>query len=311
MRRSVIALATVAALARVAAADDPSDAERLYREGRALIDAGKPVEACAKFEQSLAKDPRQVGVIMNLALCNERAGKVATALRLYREALDRATEAGLAGVRARASAEIERLTPEVPQLTLVATGAPLPGEKVVIDDAVIAGDRSRLALDPGRHAVVVTAPGHLPFETTITLVRAGREELRIPALEIPRRSVIVSGPSARRPVGKITAVGGAAIVVVAGGLAVYARRDYDALFGGSAPHCGSHPAVGGEPTCDDVGQARSERDHKIGTAALITGAVGLAAALTGVALWLSAPADTRLSPMVTSRVAGVALHGRF
>jgi hypothetical protein len=163
----------------------------------------------------------------------------------------------------------------------------------------------------GRHSVVVTAPGRLPFETTVTLVRAGREQLRIPALEVPRRAVIFAGASARRPIGKITTAGGAMIVVVAGGLAVYARRDYDALFAGSAPHCGSSPPVGGEATCDVVGQSRSERDHRIGTAALITGAVGLAAALTGVALWVSAPADTQLSPTVTGTAAGIMLRGTF
>jgi tetratricopeptide (TPR) repeat protein len=310
LRSSFLLCVVLTALAPIAAAGDPPDAERLYNEGRALMDAGKPVEACEKFEQSLAKDPRQVGVIMNLALCNERAGKVATALRLYREALDRATEANLAGVRARASAEIDRLAPEVPVLTL-AIDAPLPGEKLVIDDAVIPSSRTTVSLDPGRHAVVATAPGRLPFETTVTLVRAGREALRIPRLELPRQTVVVAGASSRRPIGKILTAGGAATVLVAGGLALYARHDYDALFAGTTPHCGSFPRVDGQPTCDAAGQSRSERDHKLGTAGLITGAVGLAAALTGVTLWVTAPADTQLSPIVTATGAGVILRGAF
>jgi tetratricopeptide repeat protein len=310
MRARGAVCVVVVALARVAAAE-PSDAERLFDEGRALIAAGKPVEACAKFEQSLAKDPRQVGVLMNLGLCNERAGKIATALQLYREAFDRASEANLGGVRAKAAAEIERLTPEVPVLTLVPAGAPVPGEKLVIDDLVIAGGRTEVPLDPGRHAVVVTAPGRLPFETTVVIARAERKPLRMPVLEVPRQPVIVAGPSVRRPAGRLMVIGGGAAVLAAGGFALYAKHDYDGLFSGGAPHCGGFPRVSGEATCDGVGQSRSERDRKLGTGALITGALGLAVALTGVALWATAPAEMQIAPVVTTTGAGVVLQGAF
>ena len=310
MKRVAIALAIAT---RVASADG-SDAERLYNEGRALIDAGKPVEACAKFEQSLAKDPRQVGVLMNLGLCNERIGKIATALALYREAFDRATEANLAGVRAKASAEIARLTPDVPVVTIKHAIASLAGEKLVVDDKVIPNDTQDLPLDPGRHAVVVTAPGHLPFETTVTVRLGARDKLVVPALETPKpgETVIVNNePSARRPIGKIMTVAGAAVALVGVGLAYYAKRDYDGLFGGSSAHCGVFPNVNGEPTCDDVGQSRVDHDRRVANAGLITAAAGVALALTGAALWITAPGDTQLAPTATATSVGVSLTGAF
>jgi predicted Zn-dependent protease len=58
-----------------AAAQTPSEAETLFREGLALLEAGKPAEACERFERSILKDPRAIGVLMNLGRCNERAGR--------------------------------------------------------------------------------------------------------------------------------------------------------------------------------------------------------------------------------------------
>ena len=296
--------------ATVAGANDRSDAERLYDEGHALAEAGKPLEACAKFEQSLAKDPRQVGVLMNLALCSERSGKIATALALYQEAFDRASEAGLAGTRDKASSEIARLMANVPQLMIAHAAPPLPGERLVIDDAVIANDRTTLSLDPGRHAVVVTAPGRLPFETTIKLDLGGRTKLVVPVLEAPRATVVVA-PSARRPIGKVMMAGGASALAVAVGLAIYAHHDYRGLFGGSTPHCGVHPSVNGEPVCDAFGVAQADHDRRLANGSLITGAVGIAIALAGVALWWPASSDPHVAPMATASGGGLSVVGSF
>src|SRR5687768_12791848 len=81
---------------------DKPAAVKLFEEGRAELQAGRPDAACKKFEQSIRKDPRAVGTLLNLALCNERQGKIASALALFVEAYDRATEAGEAEQRAAA-----------------------------------------------------------------------------------------------------------------------------------------------------------------------------------------------------------------
>jgi len=53
---------------RVAAADPA--AEKLFRDGRALLQENKLAEACAAFERSDAIEPR-IGTVLNLADCRE------------------------------------------------------------------------------------------------------------------------------------------------------------------------------------------------------------------------------------------------
>jgi tetratricopeptide (TPR) repeat protein len=65
-------------------ARDPVQAERLFVEARALMDAGNYQEACRKFEES-ARFELALGVLFNLANCEEKAGRTKAACRRYRE----------------------------------------------------------------------------------------------------------------------------------------------------------------------------------------------------------------------------------
>ena len=69
------AIVVLGALVRAAHADDASDAETLFNEGVKAKEAGKPAEACAKFRASYEKNRNAVGTILNVALCDEEAGK--------------------------------------------------------------------------------------------------------------------------------------------------------------------------------------------------------------------------------------------
>jgi len=94
-------------------------------------------------------------------------------------------------------------------------------------------------------------------------------------------------------------------------LALYAKHDYNTLFDGSVPHCGMYPEVGGVPTCDEAGQVRAAHDRQLANGALITGGVGLAIALTGAALWFSAPTEAQLAPTLTTTSVGMMLTRAF
>lgn len=291
-----------------ASAQNKSEAARLFEEGRALLEQGKPLEACQKFEQSIAKDPRQTGALMNLALCNERTGKIATALRLYQEAFDRANEANLARTRELASDAISRLSSKVPVVRFRRAGTPAPSEKLLVDDVVVQLHDDELRVDPGRHIVVLTAPERLAFQTSLELDAGERKEVVLPVLALP----VIVAPSSRRFAGKITVAAGAALLLTSAGIAFYAKRDYDSLFEGSPIHCGVYPPIDGRPACDDEGQARSENDHRLATAATVIGAVGVAAAIAGVVIWLTAPSETpKVTPAVSASGAGVIVHGTF
>ncbi len=292
----------------------PSEAEKLFEEGRALLEAGQPEAACDKFELSIAKDPRQIGVLMNLAVCNERTGKLATALELYKEALARATEANLPGAKKLAQAEIDKLAKRVPVLYLEHTADPLPGEKLVIDNKVVSLDTKELPVDPGTHMLTLTAPGRLPFETQVDVRGTDRKRVELPELAVPKNTVVERRSSSQRTAGKVMAFGGAAVVLTAGAIAYYAKSDYDSLFDGTAPHCGRYPDVDGKAVCDMTGQDRAERARRFSTAATITGIAGLGIALTGVVLWATSPGETArttIVPTASESGAGVIVRGAF
>src|SRR5688500_10877054 len=86
---SLVALSLTAAAPDASAqSTDPAAAEALFREGRALADAGDYGGACAKFRESERLDPA-IGTTFNIADCEERQGHVARAWTLYREVAQR------------------------------------------------------------------------------------------------------------------------------------------------------------------------------------------------------------------------------
>ena len=304
----VVAVLVVPVHAQESPADPPIDksaAEKLFEEGRAELQAGRPDAACKKFEQSIRKDPRAVGTLLNLGLCTERQGKIASALALFIEAYDRATEAGQAEQRTAAEEHIKTLRPQVPILAIT-YAEHLPGEKLVVDDRVIGADEKELPLDPGPHTIVLTAPGRLPYETTVVAKSASRIPLALPALAVPQ-----SGRSGRALAGRITTIGGAALVVGAGVLVVYGRHSYHEQFEGTPPHCGAAPPIDGKPVCDDIGEAAVERAQRYVNVGGVVGVVGIVAVATGVTLWLTAPNETRVVPTASASGAGVTIVGRF
>ncbi len=297
------------------AVDKPA-AVQLFEQGRADLAAGNTDAACKKFEQSLRMDPRAVGTLLNLALCNERQGKVASALALFIEAYDRANEAGAVEQRVAAEEHIATLRPQVPFLVLVRAGAPLPGEKLLIDDKVVALDEKEVAVDPGTHDVTLTAPGRLPFETQVSAKVGARVKLTLPELAVP--GVVRVRDSWRRTYGKFATITGGVLVGLAAGGVFFAKRRYDAQFedpdgaGPGLPHCGSGPTTEqGLETCNRTGKSKVDSARTIGTTSAVVGGLGAATLVVGVYLWISAPGEVVVTPVAGPEGAGVSISGRF
>lgn len=321
--RGALVLGTLIAASTLAHADDNGlmpavdkpEALRLFEEGRAALEAGNADEACKKFEQSLKKDPRAVGTLLNLGLCNERQGKVASALALFIEAYDRANEQESVEQRKAAEEHITTLRPQVPFLVLDRAGQPMTGEKLVIDDKVIALDEKEVPVDPGGHLVTLTAPGRLPYETQVSAKAGERVKLKLPALQIPKPGVLRD--SWRRSYGRVLTFGGAGLLVLGGVGVWFAKHRYDAQFedpDGGGPlqaHCGGRPTVGGLETCDQVGKGKIDSARTIGVVSVVMGGIGLVSLATGAYLWWSAPEQVVVTPVVTSDGAGAMLSGRF
>jgi tetratricopeptide (TPR) repeat protein len=303
--RGVFLLGLVLAVTPAWAQDaDKPEAQRLFEEGRKLLTENKFDAACAKFEASLLKDPRAVGTLLNLGLCKERLGKVASAVALFREAYDRAAEADLAEQRQAAQEHIASLTPQVPIVKLAFAGAPIAGTKLLVDDKVVPLGAKELPVDPGHHEVVMTAPGRLPYQTAFDIDVRGRFTLALPGLEEPKPVVVVRSASSRKLAGKVLLFGGVGIVVGASALAGYAWYRYDQLF--EDGHCDANKI------CDPEGVKVADRSLLQGNIATVVGIAGGALAVTGLVLVLTAPKmEARVTPALGTEHVGVTIAGHF
>lgn len=279
-------------------------ADELFAEGKALM-ASNLVQACDKFDQSLRENPAALGTLLSVALCDEKLGKVASAVAHFREARDRAQEQGLVEHERAAAAHIATLTPEVPHLT-IELAEPLPDASVVLDDRVVPRDQlAAIAVDPGERVIVVSAPQRLPYRTKLVIAASEKTRVVVPALA---RSIVVT--SSRRRIGQITTVAGAAAIATGVGLGIYARH----LFHSQYPdHC---TEVDGGDRCDAAGLRDTDRARSFGTVGTVVGLTGVVVAGVGAYLWLRAPSSTEhppvaLVPALGADQVGVAALGRF
>jgi hypothetical protein len=149
-------------------------AEKLFREGQDLLEASKTDDskthmACEKFAESERLRPA-LGTLLNLAVCHEKEKKTASAWAEYTEVAGQATRAGQSDRAQFATQHAAALEPQLCRLRLEMSAPPLSTE-VKIDGqplgAAIWG--TDIPLDPGTHAIVVSAPGKQPWLRTITL----------------------------------------------------------------------------------------------------------------------------------------------
>lgn len=194
VRRLLLVAALVAVSpGALAQGRDATTAEVLFDEGREAVKAGDYPRACAKFRESNRLDPAP-GTVLNLADCEERLGRVATAWTLYREVTQRVPASderhGIALARAKA------LAPKLPKLTVaLALGSPV-GTRVLRDGVELgaAALETALPVDPGAHTIVVEAPGRQKSSRQVSLSEAQSERVVVSAG--PKAS---GAPGADRP----------------------------------------------------------------------------------------------------------------
>lgn len=286
--------------------DEAATADRLFEEGRNLLEQGDYAAACPKLRASYGMDPA-VGSLLALALCEERAGRIATATALYRDVVVRARAQKDADREQAARARIDALAPEVPRLRVVA-GQPVatsPGLQWYVD-----GDRHEALVletgapfDPGPHLVEVRDAGGRSRRVEVELRRGASQTVTIDGWESappgsPPR-VAVAAPSSSAPAepappsrGGLGSVQTAGLVVGGVGLVGLA---IGTVFGVLA--LGDTDGLDARGTCDDVPDFdacaadydAAQRDATISTVGLVAGGV-LTAAGVGMIV-LGAPED--------------------
>jgi hypothetical protein len=187
---SVLALTEAARAAP--ASDDATLAEALFREGKALADAGRHAEACPKLRESHRLDAGG-GTVLALALCYEAEGRWASAWAAFNEVIAFAQRDGRADRESRAKERLAALEPRLSRLTIRVADPP-DGLEVLRDGSLLAAAAwgSTIPVDPGRHEIQARAPGYRPWQAVLEVAAEGRPyEVEIPALA----PVAVSAPA--------------------------------------------------------------------------------------------------------------------
>jgi len=123
-------------------------------------------------------DP-SAGTLLKLAICEERLGKLVEAHGHIQEVLAQlpADDPRLPVAKEQA-ASIDR---RVPRLSLQLSATAPPGTGVRLDGNPVSADAlgAPIPMNPGRHVVVVGAPGHQPREWIVELAEGERKELAL------------------------------------------------------------------------------------------------------------------------------------
>lgn len=333
LRTFSLAPAVFAALVSSSArAGDAAAAEQLFLEGKRLMQAAKWSEACQKLDESQRIDPA-IGTEFNLADCNERLGKTATA---WAQFVDVAALAKTAGQNARETVARERarlLEGKLVKLTITVQGR---AENVEVRrDEFIVGKAQwgvPMPIDPGEHLITARAPGKKDWEKRINVVNELKSpSVEVPLLEpvpvpvattapapfVPARASVEKKPiqvtriesdqgDAQRIAGAVVAAAGVVSLGVGTAFGILSKRDHD---DGLAYCSGS--------VCDSTGV--SMRDDARTKGNIATGAFIAGGALVagGAILYFTAPkkevttTGVRALPMVGVNQASVALEGRW
>jgi hypothetical protein len=321
-----VALFGILSVASPARAGDAAVAESLFREGRALMDAGNYKAACPKLAESYAQDPA-TGTLLALALCREQAGQTASAWATYADVIARAKREGQKDREQAAKERITALEPRLSRLTIAVAPETAALEGVVIKrdgDAVGKGAwGTPVALDPGEHVIEVTASGKQAWTAKITIgPDADAQTVEVPPLEDAppgEGAPVESGGEASeqaaasgsplRTIGLV--VGGVGVV----GLGV---GTYFGLRAKSLNDESNEPGRCDEQNeCDQIGGEKRDDADSAATASTIAFIAGGVLAATGVTLFILGGSndDTRARiqavPVVGLGTAGMTLQGQF
>jgi hypothetical protein len=221
--KRIVSVACVALLvltnaqrAMAVSAADAAVADALFRAARELMNQGDFGAACPKFEESLRLDPA-VGTVLNLALCHEKAGRLASAWATYQEAQAMAERQNLADRAKIASQHRAEIESRLPYLTLaLAPDADVSGLEITLDGKVVQKPSLgvRLPVDPGPHSIEITAPNFAQRSERIDLSERQERTLTIEKLaQLPNASAsdVPKGPAglATAPVTRVPAAPGA------------------------------------------------------------------------------------------------------
>lgn len=322
--RSAVALSLLtslgtAALPGVAWAQDPAadtSAEALKRareqfgQALALQTAGDWAGALALLKEVAAvKSTPQVR--FNMALCEERLGKLVAALGDYELAAADARAEHADQVAEEVEARLESLRQRIPKIT-VKRGSGAEAAIVALD-GVSLGDQvigTPMPTDPGPHTVEAKAPGYKPFRQSVRVAEQQSETVEI-VMEAEPQPVALGGGGG---VGTNGSSHGARIAgYVIGGVGIASLGASGIFFGLRAGKISELDDKCPNRECPSRDQQTDiDAGKRYTTIANVTLAVGAAAVAGGLVLILtSSPSASEPSVALAPAPGGAQVFGRF
>ena len=309
--------------AAAASAADAAAAETLFRDGKALAAKGHLEAACEKFAESQRLDPG-TGTLLELAQCDEHAGRLASAWAEYTDVATAATKAGRADRVKFARAAAARIEPSMARLTVRVAPAvrATPGLEIKRDSTPVGpgsmGDA--IPVDPGPHVIIATAPGRVRWTQSVVLQNGTPPTVvDVPSLvaEAPTPAPAVVAPeptpteerstwTTRRTAG--VAVAGAGVVAAAVGayFGVEALSSWNDVKGKCNPAACTNPSA--KPLYDTA------RTDGTASSVLIVGGAALVAGGAALFFWPSATSEKAAvswAPWGAPGGGGMTMRGSF
>jgi hypothetical protein len=260
-------------------------AQSLFDQGVELMDKQDYAAACPKLAESQRLDPAG-GTLLNLGLCREKEGKIASAWIAYNDAYSQAIKDGRKDREDTARARIDALGDKISKITVdvPAEVAAVPGLQVKLDGTELRQPAwgSPSPIDKGDHELAATATGKIAWSQTVH-VDADGVTLRVavpPLTDAPKPPPTEAEPvktSPQKTVAFVTGGVGVALLVLGtttGILAIDRRKQSDS-------ECPSNQCTQRGVDLNDQAKTLawiSDFGIGLGAAALVTGIILLATA---------------------------------
>lgn len=305
---------------------DAAAAEARFREGLKLMDDKNYDAACPKLAESNRQDPAS-GTLLALALCYERAGKLASAWSSYTDAAEQAKAEKKADREKAALQKVRELEPKLSKLTVVVSdeAKQISGLFLTLDGAALGAGSWNVAtpVDAGKHRIDASAAGYKSFSASVD-VGADRDQksVEVGALDksageaAPARAG-QAAPIADEPAPKSSLK---TYGLVAGGIGVVALG-VGTVFALNAKkkNNDSNSDCSGN-VCGDAGFAARQDARSAGNAATVAFIAGGVLVATGVTLYVvggpsknreAAKRRVRLAPVLAPGACGGFVQGTF
>ena len=199
LRRALLIIgATCVSGTAVAEESKTALAQALFDEGRSLLRENRYAEACPKLAESQALEPAP-GTLLNLAVCHEGEGKLATAWGEFTQVLSEAKRDGRNDRKEIAEEHLHALESRVPKLTVdVPFGSRVNGLEVWLKGLALRPSswNVQIPVNPGELEIMAKAPGRREYVAQVQCAEGTPCGVTIPVLaELPK-------PPSRPPVAK-------------------------------------------------------------------------------------------------------------